>query len=159
VALPPDQRGRPQSTLLLEEQGEVTGSAGPQQTPHLVPLRMNDEAVSLLRHITDLLAAGQGKNVRPKSGMPLVPTLSRKVLHLHLIQEGWLQLPKGGSLSGECNEGGGTPQKLPDHADSLGSVSDAEYKRLYKRLTSLKTKGLVGFDRYVVWVTTPAATP
>jgi hypothetical protein len=137
VELGIDGDGDPVTTCVAVET-EATAVA-----PSAKPVRLHEEAASLLRHINDMLAEGQGRNDRPDPGMPIVPTLSRKVLHQALIRRGWLLLSDKLSKDGKRSE----------------SVPDAEWKRLYKRLTTLKLNGLVGFDSNNVWLAKAPETP
>jgi hypothetical protein len=136
VNLPDDAKGRPRSTCLAVE------CESPAPASEKRRKKLADDAVSLLRHIQDEIAAGHGTNTRPIAGMPLVPTLSRSVLHAALVGRDWLQ----------------TPPELSDQQGSQRKVPDAEWKRLNKRLTVLQNHRLIGFDRERVWLAKPAAT-
>jgi AAA domain len=138
VELPPDAKGRPRKTYVVEEREAPEVAKARKDGP-----KLSAGAESLLRHITDAIAAGQGRTDRPIPGMPPVPTISKHVLIPHLIQRGWLQVSDG--VSGTGNR--------------AGTVPKSEHTRLWKRLDLLQDKRLVGFDRESVWLAEPAQTP
>jgi hypothetical protein len=132
-----DDDGDPITTCIAVE---TDASAA---APTAKPVRLHEEALSLLRHITDAIAMGQGRTDQPIAGMPPVPTISRRTLHSFLIQCGWLRLS----------------DRLSKQGERLESVSDAEHGRLWKRLNALQIKGLAGFNRSDVWLAKPAQMP
>jgi hypothetical protein len=139
VVLGTDQDGDPIETCIAEEQD---GPAQPAASRKRGP-KLNDEAVSLLRHIESALAEGQGGPARPEPGMPLVPTLSRDVMSLKLIHRGWLKLSTKLSRDGKETE----------------SLAKGESDRLWGRLNTLEVNGFIGFNRRAVWLAKPAQIP
>ncbi len=113
--------------------------------------KLNEEAVSLYRHITAELADGAGRVEQMVLKEAPVPTLERKVLLVALIARGWIRLtnspPPGNHKGSET-----LPENSPISGNHEGSVTDAEHKRLYQRLTTLQNKGLIGFNRHQAWL-------
>lgn len=94
--------------------------------------KLSSEAETLRREILNLLAAGQGEMRKPLDDMPKMPTLARKTLQAGLIKTGWLRVSDG------VSEDDAPPKP--------------EQTRLWKRLTTLKAAGIVGFNRDDVWL-------
>jgi len=91
--------------------------------------------------------------------------IDRTVLQKELIQCGWLQVsertPKpsthkdnrsGLGVSSESFQG------VSSEEESSECVSKSEHTRLWKRLTVLKTKNKIGFNRKDVWLTKAVTT-
>jgi hypothetical protein len=136
VQLGIDADGDPIETGIAEEAAAAAAPAGKGKP------RLHPEAESLLRHITDAIAEGLGRNDRPKPGMPLVPTLPRDVMNLKLIQQDWLK------LANRLSKGG----------TEMESLAKGESDRLWKMLNILENKHLIGFNRRVVWLPQAPAT-
>jgi hypothetical protein len=100
--------------------------------------QMNPEATLLLRSINDEIAAGNGRICQPEPEMPLVQVISLEVLRKALVHRGWLRVSSQGF-----------------HSET---IPKSEHTRLWKRIDTLKEKGLLGGNRKDVWLLKPIQT-
>jgi AAA domain len=146
-----NRRGRNVTTCLVNE------AASPLTARHTKGPKLNEEAGTLLREI-EHLAGREGRMTRPEPDMPAVLTLSRAALQEGLIRRGWLQVSGEGSIP-ISNEVSTISRGRSSFHINLGTLLKGEPTRLWKRLNSLKSGGMIGFNRHDVWlVKAPPAT-
>lgn len=100
-------------------------------------MKLNPETETLKREIGNALEAMKGETVTPAPGFPKVVAITQKRLRARLIEVGWVNI----GLSG-VSGGVSIPETIPK----------PELTRLWKRLTELKSKDIVCFNREYVWM-------
>lgn len=150
-------RGKPVSSCIVQPIEAPKASEATRKKP------LHEEAISLKRHIDDVIAR-DGETGKPDPDMPPVRMVSRKVLHAELVERGWL-LTRGADCPGGKSRQFGEETKIEPFAkvakrvasedESAEQVPHREWDRLYKRLNVLQISGLIAFNRHHVWLPSP----